>query len=161
MNNEQRLQQLEKQVQDLVKWKNDKTKQQISYPLDLASIEALNKYFLRIVSSFIQVGGVAGRAFRYFFVKQDQFIGSFPEDLSAIFTVDAGTDVLTVTAHSFANDDRVYVFTSDTLPSPLDSTTTYYVISSTGTTFKLSTSLGGGAVNITNAGTGIHYINYL
>lgn len=43
MNNEQRIQQLEKQVKDLLAWKESKTRQQLSYPLDQASRDILSK----------------------------------------------------------------------------------------------------------------------
>lgn len=165
MNTDQKIQELEKKVAELSKWKDERTKQQITYPLDFESIKTLGKYFLRIIGSFILVGGVAGREFKYFFVQQDLMIASIGEDKSVRFTA-ATDDTITLVSgfspiHTFADDDRVYVSTSDTLPSPLSSTTTYYVISSAGTTFKLSTSSGGAAVNITDTGTGTHYINYL
>lgn len=154
---------LKQQVAELTKWKEEKTRQQISYPLDKNSIDVLSKYFLRIVSTFVQIGGIASRAFTYFFVQQDNYIASIAEDKSVIFTVNATTDILTVTGHAFQDDVPVYVFTSDTLPNPLSSITTYYVIATTGMTFKLTTVLGdlGAVVNITNTGTGTHYINYL
>jgi hypothetical protein len=158
--NENRLQTLEKKVDELMAWKLERSQQQIAYPLDKASQDVLGRYFLRIIQTFNQVGGVAGRVFRYFFVQQDLLIGSIPEDRSVRFTVNVTSNVLTVTGHSFADTDTVYVFTSDTLPSPLVNGTTYYIRDSTGTTFKLALTSGGTAIDITTAGTGIHYINW-
>jgi hypothetical protein len=77
------------------------------------------------------------------------------------FTADAGTNVLTTSpSHGFAEDDEVYVTTTGTLPSPLDTmpTQSYYVIYLSSTTLKLEATLGGGEVDITTAGTGTHYI---
>lgn len=155
------LQQLAKRVEELERWKEEKTRQQISYPLDSVSVEILNKDFLRIIGKYVQVGGVSGREFTNFFVKQAENTGSIPESNAVPFTANATSNVITVTGHAFANDDRVYVFTDDTLPAPLDTITTYYVVSSSGMTFKLSLTSGGSAIDITDAGTGVHYIDYL
>lgn len=159
MNND--ISQLAKDVAELKAWKEQKTRQQISFPLDTESINVLNKYFLRIVGSIYLVGGVAGRVFEYFRTVQDDKITNLAKDNSVPFVVDASTDVCTSYGKVWANDDRVTVFTSDTLPNPLSSATTYYIISASGFTFKLSLSSGGAAVNITDAGTGTHYIEYL
>lgn len=73
------------------------------------------------------------------------------------FTADAGTDYITSTAHGFVNNDTVNVYLASTtgaLPAGLTAGTTYYVINKTADTCQLSLSLGGAAVNITDAGTG-------
>ena len=49
--------------------------------------------------------------------------------------------------------------TAGALPAPLVPGTTYYAIASTGTTFNLSATAGGAAINTSGAGTGISYIN--
>jgi len=53
-----KLIQLENRIKELEKWKAEKEKQQISFPLDNQSIDILKKYFMRIVSSYIWYGGV-------------------------------------------------------------------------------------------------------
>lgn len=77
------------------------------------------------------------------------------------FTADAGTDVVTVSGPCHFVDDQILrVTTDDTLPAGLAINTSYYIIDfdrMTGT-FKLSTSSGGAAVDITTAGTGTHTI---
>lgn len=74
------------------------------------------------------------------------------------FTADAGTNLLTSTTHGLVADTPVR-FTSDTtLPAGLAAATTYYVIASglTADAFKVSTTLGGSEVDLTDAGTGAH-----
>lgn len=71
------------------------------------------------------------------------------------FTADAGTDTFTSTAHSLQNGDVLTVLSSGgALPNGLLINTAYYVINITTNTFQLSTSYGGSAINITDAGTG-------
>ena len=45
-------QQLEARVRELEKWRQEKTAQQISFPLDNKSVIVLGKYFLSIVFKF-------------------------------------------------------------------------------------------------------------
>lgn len=73
------------------------------------------------------------------------------------FTADAGTDVITSAAHGRPDNSTIQVSNSGgALPAGLSADTTYYVINSTTDTFKVSTTLGGAAVDITDAGTGTH-----
>lgn len=160
MNTQLEIENLKRQVAELMEWKAARERQQIVFPLDTQSIAILQRYFLRVVATFVQVGGVALRAFTYFRVQQDQYVSSISQDLSQEFTA-ATSDTLTLTQYPFVNTDRVYVTTSDTLPAPLDTTTTYYVVSASGLTCKLSLTSGGAAIDITTTGTGTHYINYL
>lgn len=53
MNNEQKIQQLERQVQELLAWKEQKTRQQISYPLDQQSKEIANRDNLVLTGAII------------------------------------------------------------------------------------------------------------
>jgi hypothetical protein len=71
-------------------------------------------------------------------------------------TPSASADTLTKSGHKLDDDDRVRFSTSNTLPAGLSETTLYYVISTdqTAGTFQVSTSEGGSAVDITDAGTG-------
>src|SRR5581483_5370084 len=77
------------------------------------------------------------------------------------FTVNAGTDVITVaSSHGLSAGDQVRFSTTGTLPAPLSINTVYYVLSSglTTTDLKVSTSPGGSVVDITNTGSGTHTI---
>jgi hypothetical protein len=69
------------------------------------------------------------------------------------YTVNAGTDVLTLT-NPLTNGTQVNLFTTGAVPGGLSLSTTYYVVDASGSTCKLSLISGGAAVNITNTGTG-------
>lgn len=67
-----------------------------------------------------------------------------------------GTDeFITLTGHTFANDDIVQyiVSTGNTAVSGLTNATSYYVVAANSTGIKLSTSLGGSAANLTASST--------
>jgi hypothetical protein len=86
------------------------------------------------------------------------------------FTADAGTDVCTWTStanipSNILTGTRVRLTTTTTLPAGLALATDYYVIVVSTSTFKLATSyanaIAGTAINITDAGTGTHTVNWL
>ena len=80
---------------------------------------------------------------------------------SIAFTATAATDLLTTaTPHGLTDDAPLTVASSDTLPGGLVAATTYYVVSTTSTTFKLAESIGGTAVDLTSTGTGTHTAYY-
>ncbi len=70
--------------------------------------------------------------------------------ISVVANVD---DTLTATAHGLVANDTVLFETDGTIPTGLTEDTLYYVISSglTSSVFKVSATLGGSAVDITNA----------
>lgn len=70
-------------------------------------------------------------------------------------TVDAGTDVFTATAHGLVAGDTVIFETDGTIPTGVTADSQYYVISSglTADAFKVSTTLGGSTIDVTNAQT--------
>jgi hypothetical protein len=72
--------------------------------------------------------------------------------------VNIGTEVITLT-NIFANTDRVVFTSTGTLPAPLSAATIYYIVGRTATTFQVSTSSGGAAVNLTSQGTGVHTVS--
>ena len=77
-------------------------------------------------------------------------------------TASASTDTFTSASHGLANGTLVSIFpssTSDILPTPLDSSVTYYVIDTATDTFKLSATSGGAAINLTSDGTGTILVN--
>jgi len=73
------------------------------------------------------------------------------------FSVNSSTNVCTTGTNLLRNGDPVQVWSDGTLPSPLQENTTYYVISKSGNTFKLSTTVGGSEIDITNTGSLTHY----
>ena len=71
-------------------------------------------------------------------------------------SIDADANKFTVTGgHNLFNDTTVYVHSTATLPGGVSSGVTYYVVNADNTTFKLSTSIGGGALSISSTGSGI------
>lgn len=79
------------------------------------------------------------------------------------FTFNATSDVITTSGRVFSNGDIVRVSMSGSntaaLPTNLAVNTDYYVISASGSTFKLSTSLGGSAIDLVAASTaGTYFI---
>jgi hypothetical protein len=78
--------------------------------------------------------------------------------LSGTFTVDIATAVFTRAGHSLRVGDSVTLSTDGALPTGLNTTTTYYVISDglTASTFKLSTTAGGSSVILSGTQSGIH-----
>lgn len=86
------------------------------------------------------------------------------------FTADAGTDVCTFTStanipSNLLTGTRIRCTTTTTLPAGLATATDYYYIKVTDNTFKLATSyanaIAGTQINITDAGTGTHTLNWL
>lgn len=78
---------------------------------------------------------------------------------TATFTA-ATTDIITATAHGLINGTRITVATAGTLPTGMAANTSYYVIDAATDTFKVSTSPGGTALDITGAGSGTHTLTW-
>lgn len=85
--------------------------------------------------------------------------GSFTGQTSDTFVTDHTWDGFTATAHVLTDGTPVQLTTTGTLPSGLSLATTYYVISATPNTFKLSTRKDGDAVALADDGSGTHTIN--
>ncbi len=78
------------------------------------------------------------------------------------FTATAATDTLSATGHTHANGDRVRLSNSGgALPAGLSTLTDYYVVGVSGNALQLSLTQGGVAVDITDVGTGTHYLGEL
>jgi hypothetical protein len=88
-----------------------------------------------------------------------------PKTLRSLSLTDASinttTETITFTNHGLSNDELVQITNEDgALPTGLAEDTNYYVISAAANTFKLSSTLGGIAVDITAAtGGGTHYVS--
>lgn len=77
------------------------------------------------------------------------------------FTVTIATPAVVTATVTLANGSPVILTSSgypSALPTGLTSGTTYYVINSTGSTFNLSATVGGAAINTTGTQSGTHYI---
>ncbi len=150
--------QLEQRVAALEKWQKERIANQITFPLDLKSIGILNQYFMRITGTIITTGGVGGNEFTTYIGNQAGLNFELSKNQFVPYTVDVATNIFTVTSIYFQDDMQVYPSSSDTVPSPLVSGTNYFVINSTGLTFKLSLTQGGAAIDITDDGTGQQYL---
>lgn len=86
-------------------------------------------------------------------------------DTISNFTADAGTDILTLVTSAGSTPNyspelnlTLRFTTTGTLPAGLSTGTNYYVIPISASTFKVSASWDGAAVDITDAGTGTHTV---
>ena len=85
---------------------------------------------------------------------------TFTTGYSTTFTA-AASDIVTVGNAVFADADIVRITTDQAdLPSPLAVGTDYHVRDVSGSTLKLAATAGGAAIDITDAGTGTHYIGF-
>lgn len=73
-------------------------------------------------------------------------------------SVNITTDTITLINHGMALNDIVTFSTTDTLPSPLDSVTSYYIVNPTTDTFQVSLTMGGAAIDLTTQGSGTHTV---
>jgi hypothetical protein len=76
-----------------------------------------------------------------------------------IVTADPDTDTFTCTANPFINGDQVVEFTDGTRPGGV-AEAQYFVVNATGTTFQVSATLGGSAIDVTSEGTGEQWFVY-
>lgn len=155
---------LESRVAALEKWQQQKTAQQVSFPLDIQSQTILNEYFLSKIASFTFTNS-GGQEIGTILVKQQNKIYAIDVLGSLIlFTADDTTDVLTIGPdlvtgqQATVNDgNRVFLVSTDTLPSPLVDNVEYYIINSTGTTCQISSD-GINPIDLTDTGTGTQYM---
>lgn len=160
------IEQLKKELQELKRWKEEKDRQFISYPLDQHSVEVLNKYFLRIVDEYVYFGGASDNSFPTYVVKQDNKIFDVPTNLLIQYVANPDTDIISIVNkarfNNFADGATIVLYTTDTTPGGLNGQglTTYYVVNaaSDGFSFKVSTTQGGAAVNITSTGSGKQFL---
>lgn len=78
------------------------------------------------------------------------------------FTAEATSNLCTGYDHPFADTDQVFLSTTDgDLPAGLSTDTPYFVRDVSGNDFKLAATSGGSAIDITDAGTGTHFVGTL
>ena len=77
-------------------------------------------------------------------------------------TISYASPAVVVSGVTLPNNSAIQLgVTGGSLPSPLTTNTTYYVVNVSGTSFNLATTQGGAAINTTNAGSGTFYISLL
>lgn len=78
------------------------------------------------------------------------------------FTASASTDVLTFTDYTPTNGDSFRLSNSGgALPAGLTTNRTYYIVGASGSTCQLSLTSGGAAINLTDAGSELHFLGEL
>lgn len=158
MDNNQLLQRIE----ELEKWKAEKERQQIKFPLDITSQQVLANYFMQITGSVASaITGASSRYFLEYLGKQGPYNFSVSQNTYVPYTVNTGTNIFTAQTEFYENTEVYVAFTQGGVPpSPLTEGTPYYVVNTTGNSFKLSATLGGASINITDTGTGTQYLYY-
>lgn len=167
------IQELQKNIEILEAWKVSKEKQQVSYPLDIQSVNnrqtAFNKpknVTFKIVTDGILIQNnptlyepflvtdlfALGLGIKW--KNEERYVYAMRSPVYVFSVVSTVTDVFTST-HPLQNGDVIYVATapSDSLPTGLNETTAYTVTNATATTFKLS------GVDITSNGSGTLYFH--
>lgn len=124
---------------------------------------------MQLTGTVRTVAGVGANEFTYYIGRQNgtQFQFQVEADTFIPYSVNVSTNFLTVSPRiQFQEDMQVYFSTSDSAPSPIDTSgiTQYFVInaSSNGVNFQITTVQGsaGDIVNITDNGTGQQYIYF-
>lgn len=82
--------------------------------------------------------------------------GSGTSPTSTVTISNGSPGVVTWNAHGLAEDDPVIFTTTGTLPSPLVPNQIYYVVSPVTNSFRVSSTVTGGDINTTTAGSGTH-----
>ena len=148
-----------------------------------AGSEALNTWYRQkltantlnedsIVSSFVAEGGGADENTWQLAVGDYRVEGTMafncnhrnlPISLGTFTVTIASPAVLTATNHNLLAGDAVIVQTSGTLPTGLTSGNTYYVLAAglTTSTFRVSSTQGGAAVNTSGGQSGSHLLSWV
>lgn len=152
-NLQNKVDQLEKQIKDLTNpatmpdefIKTLVNKGFLKANLKIDYVSASNNYWRNVFVDFLNTNMVLTGVDKSYYVK---------------FTA-ATSDTCTADGKAPEDDTQVSVISTGSLPAPLVETVPYYIINSSGSTFKLSTSVGGAAVNITTSGSGAHYLQII
>lgn len=158
---------LEARVSALETWQKQRQSQQIAFPLDINSQNILSQFFVESIG-ILKFVNVSGGNFNMLLLKQNGVVAAVSSLASLVqFTANPTTDFITVgadiannTQGSYTNGEQVILYSTGDLPTPLTSTSPYFVVSATagGTQIKLSTTSGGSPVNIIDAGIGMQYM---
>ena len=153
---------IQAQVNELMAWKAEKERQQISNPIDSQSLDILSKDVFRLLQIENTIGA-SGIQFPLFVkVKvNNTIIFLQPTDTYTPFTTKHSVSnvLLTSLNHGLISGQQISLQSTQVLPTGLSSGTIYYVIATglTNSTFEISTSLGGSAVTFSADGTGVQY----
>lgn len=162
----QAFEQLQQRVAELERYVSERKRQQISKPLDEASIAVLNEHFMRITADATYTNHT-GRVFVNYLGTQGGRKFMVTENTLFRYRVDPDDDTVHVENNPFSADMRVYFYAG---PEPGDAApggiaadgTTYGIKDVSGDSFKLYLWSDGtkATINITNVGTGPQFIGY-
>ncbi len=127
-------------------------------PLPPTTYNTNTWYWTRTAPTFTQAGAVSPRTNPSIFVDAFGAQGATYRLAGPIVTatVDINADTFTSTAHGLVNGDTIWI-NATTTPGGISLTTQYFVRDSAANTFKVSTTSGGAAVNITSIGAGVSF----
>lgn len=162
---------LTKEISELIDWKNSVDKKQINFPLDRESKNIFQRNLIAVSDTQLKspflVTDLIGQGL-IFQINSKKYAVKCSEKLKE-FTVNTTLDLIENVsgAHMLTNGDRIYLVSTGTLPSedgtppvPLTEIDTYYVVgvdNTTPTTFQISHTSGGSAIDIVSSGSGSHY----
>ena len=158
-----KIKDLERQIEALTKKVDD-----FSNPTSISDqfLKTLSdKGFVRITetlpTSFTTTDSYDSKYFYMFATIEDkQFVFSNinSQDFTKIRTVSISDDTFTANTEGFGTNNIFTFWSTDTPPSPIVNGGTYYVRDITTDTFKVSATSGGAAINITDIGSGTHFL---
>ncbi len=174
MNQEQEIQNLEKKVNDLLTWKNNRMRERLILPLDPLSRRALDYWRAdgltsSVIGLFVSTGRILNSAYldlstAYSTYGIEVTVNGTKKNIALMpllspFTVNTVTDfIINTNGQHNVHDGQLVTFTTDgTLPAPIIINVLAFVVNSTATTFQLSSSAGGPPIDITSSGSGTHY----
>jgi len=154
--------QLKQQVQELQK-KVDDLYSTAGFPEEILRT-LKQKGFMR-VSKALESFGQSGAEFDNFFVdylQKTTVIAGIPSSRYIQFTVDSvSSNTLKIPIGSDMNNAQVVALSSDELPAPLTAANIYYIKNATGTTVELAGTPGGTTIDITDIGSGTHFLRFI
>lgn len=155
----EKLKKMESQFNEVLNWVNERKKQIIPFPLDVRSIDELSKIFLKVDQSGTLLQTTASSDFISGYIKtkinNKEVILTYPYGLTKCL-VNSSNDTITAN-NDLVDGQTVTFYSTQEIASGLDTASLLYVINRTATTFKVSLSAGGSAVNITDNGKGDQY----
>lgn len=83
-----------------------------------------------------------------------RLLASYAGYSAQVVTADSSTDKITLTSHTLSNGHRVR-FSATTMPGGLTAGVWYYVVNAAANDFKLATSAGGSALDLTSNGSSV------
>jgi hypothetical protein len=91
-------------------------------------------------------------------VADSNVVGTWGTAKAVVTITIASPGIVSWTAHGLENDREVVLRTTDSLPTGLNTATTYYVRNASANTFELSATPGGASIDTSGSQSGIHSV---